>query len=319
MRRQMNRASTETGPKGFETAGAALSAACIGFSIGRRARHRGRPWSPFAQTPMGDHRGFCLRGRQVTIETEDLRVATQRTLPSPMEVKSRHPASDELLRGVVGARRQVKAILERRDHRLLVVVGPCSIHDPRAALDYAERLSRLSDETKDTLCIVMRAYFEKPRTDARLEGPDQRSVSRRHLPCRGRNLPCPQTAARYRSPGATDRNRSARSDDPSIPAGSHHLVCHRRTYGRIPNAPGNGIGTIIGSRSEERHRRVDRCGGQCAQSRLETASIPWHRRPRTGRADPNPGQPQRPYRAAWRATAAPTTTPARSSTVRPDC
>ncbi|MDE0421001.1 MAG: 3-deoxy-7-phosphoheptulonate synthase [Gammaproteobacteria bacterium] len=100
----------------------------------------------------------------MTIETEDLRVAAQRTLPSPVEVKSRYPASDELLRRVVDARRQVKAILERRDHRLLVVVGPCSIHDPRAALDYAERLSRLSEETKATLCIVMRAYFEKPRT-----------------------------------------------------------------------------------------------------------------------------------------------------------
>lgn len=100
----------------------------------------------------------------MTIETEDLRVAAQRTLPSPAEVKTRHPASDDLLRCVVDARRQVKAILERRDPRLLVVVGPCSIHDPRAALDYAERLSRLSEETKDTLCIVMRAYFEKPRT-----------------------------------------------------------------------------------------------------------------------------------------------------------
>ncbi|MYA16046.1 MAG: 3-deoxy-7-phosphoheptulonate synthase [Gammaproteobacteria bacterium] len=100
----------------------------------------------------------------MTIETEDLRVAAQRTLPSPVEVKSRYPASDELLRRVVDARRQVKAILERRDHRLLVVVGPCSIHDPGAALDYAERLSRLSEETKATLCIVMRAYFEKPRT-----------------------------------------------------------------------------------------------------------------------------------------------------------
>lgn len=100
----------------------------------------------------------------MTIETEDLRIAAQRTLPTPSEVKRRHPASDELRRGVVDARRRIKDILERRDHRLLVVVGPCSIHDPHAALDYAERLSRLAAETRDTLYIVMRVYFEKPRT-----------------------------------------------------------------------------------------------------------------------------------------------------------
>ena len=98
------------------------------------------------------------------IGTEDLRVGAPRALPPPVEVKRRHPANGELLRGVVDARRRIVDILERRDHRLLVVVGPCSIHDPKAALDYAERLSRLAAQTRDTLYIVMRAYFEKPRT-----------------------------------------------------------------------------------------------------------------------------------------------------------
>lgn len=97
-------------------------------------------------------------------ETEDLRVETQRTLPTPLQVKRSHPAGDELLRQVAVARRRVKDVLERRDHRLLVVVGPCSIHDPHAALDYAQRLSGLARETRDTLYVVMRAYFEKPRT-----------------------------------------------------------------------------------------------------------------------------------------------------------
>ena len=98
------------------------------------------------------------------VETEDLRIAAQRSLPPPVEVKRRHPANGELLRGVVDARRRIIDILERRDHRLLVVVGPCSIHDPKAALDYAERLSQLAAQTRDTLYIVMRAYFEKPRS-----------------------------------------------------------------------------------------------------------------------------------------------------------
>lgn len=106
----------------------------------------------------------------MTIETEDLRVEAQRTLATPEEVKRRHPADDELRRRVVTARRRIRDILERRDHRLLVVVGPCSIHDPYAAVDYADRLARLAAETRDTLYVVMRAYFEKPRTTTGWKG-----------------------------------------------------------------------------------------------------------------------------------------------------
>lgn len=106
----------------------------------------------------------------MTIETEDLRIEAQRTLPTPEEVKRRHPANDGLRRRVMDARRRVRDILERRDHRLLVVVGPCSIHDPYAAVDYADRLARLAAETRDTLYVVMRAYFEKPRTTTGWKG-----------------------------------------------------------------------------------------------------------------------------------------------------
>ncbi len=113
---------------------------------------------------------FVFGGTTVTIEAENLRIGAEVKLPTPREVKSRHAASDAVLRGVVEARRQIKDILERRDHRLLVVVGPCSIHDPRAALDYADRLSRLAVETRDTLYLVMRAYFEKPRTTTGWKG-----------------------------------------------------------------------------------------------------------------------------------------------------
>ena len=101
---------------------------------------------------------------------KSLGIATQRTLATPSEIKARHPANDTVLKGVAEARRRIKDILERRDPRLLVVVGPCSIHDPRAALDYAGRLSRLAAETRDTLYLVMRAYFEKPRTSTGWKG-----------------------------------------------------------------------------------------------------------------------------------------------------
>lgn len=91
-------------------------------------------------------------------------VASQYVLTTPAALKEALPLSDDL-RGVVTASRTVvQDILDRRDPRLLVVVGPCSIHDPVAALDYAARLRNLARELDDTLYIVMRAYFEKPRT-----------------------------------------------------------------------------------------------------------------------------------------------------------
>ncbi len=100
----------------------------------------------------------------MTIATENLNVTAQLALPSPTEVKRHPPASDAVLAFVADSRRRVRDILGRRDHRLLVVVGPCSIHDPDAARDYARRLKSLADETADSLYVVMRAYFEKPRT-----------------------------------------------------------------------------------------------------------------------------------------------------------
>ena len=104
------------------------------------------------------------------IDTEDLNVAAQRALPTPRQVKRRHSATDELLAFVAASRGRVKSILARRDHRLLVVVGPCSIHDPHAALDYAARLKELAHETRESLFLVMRTYLEKPRTSLGWKG-----------------------------------------------------------------------------------------------------------------------------------------------------
>ena len=102
--------------------------------------------------------------------TENLNVTAQAVLPTPAEVKGALPASEDVLKFVAASRRKVTDILARRDHRLLVVIGPCSIHDPYAARDYATRLRRLADDTAETLYIVMRAYFEKPRTTVGWKG-----------------------------------------------------------------------------------------------------------------------------------------------------
>ncbi len=96
--------------------------------------------------------------------THNLRVREVVRLQSPGAIKAQLPATEASNETVVRSRSTIEAILERRDPRLLVVIGPCSIHDPEAALEYAGRLNRLRRELENRLFIVMRVYFEKPRT-----------------------------------------------------------------------------------------------------------------------------------------------------------
>ncbi len=102
--------------------------------------------------------------------TENINVTAQEVLPTPYEVKDRLPAPTKVKDVVADSRRHIEAILNRDDHRLLVVIGPCSIHDVDAARDYADRLARIAEATSDTLYVVMRAYFEKPRTTVGWKG-----------------------------------------------------------------------------------------------------------------------------------------------------
>jgi 3-deoxy-7-phosphoheptulonate synthase len=98
------------------------------------------------------------------MKTDDLRIARIRPLLAPAILSEEFPLSDSAARFVDGSRRAIEAILSGTDARLMVVVGPCSIHDPVAAIQYAERLRQLSDKVSDSLLLVMRVYFEKPRT-----------------------------------------------------------------------------------------------------------------------------------------------------------
>jgi 3-deoxy-7-phosphoheptulonate synthase len=96
--------------------------------------------------------------------TDDVRIKHLRPLLSPAILMEEIAADAEACRVVANGRREVAEILHGRDDRLLVVVGPCSIHDPEAGLEYARRLRRVADAHRADLCIVMRVYFEKPRT-----------------------------------------------------------------------------------------------------------------------------------------------------------
>ena len=97
-------------------------------------------------------------------QTSDLRIASVQSLISPQELKAAHPMSDSAAETVFEARETVRRILRREDRRLLAVVGPCSIHDYAAASDYAHRLAELADSIRDRVYVLMRVYFEKPRT-----------------------------------------------------------------------------------------------------------------------------------------------------------
>jgi 3-deoxy-7-phosphoheptulonate synthase len=103
-------------------------------------------------------------------KTHDLRVNSTMPLATPDEIKRELPISDAASDAVAAARAGIEAILFGKDSRLLVVVGPCSIHDPEAALDYARRLRVVSERHADTLLICMRGYFEKPRTNIGWKG-----------------------------------------------------------------------------------------------------------------------------------------------------
>jgi 3-deoxy-7-phosphoheptulonate synthase len=102
--------------------------------------------------------------------TNNLNVLALDLMPSPDEIIGRLPLSEAAGRTVVEGRRAVEAILDGRDPRLFAVIGPCSIHDPVSGLDYARRLKALADEVASTLVVVMRVYFEKPRTSLGWKG-----------------------------------------------------------------------------------------------------------------------------------------------------
>jgi 3-deoxy-7-phosphoheptulonate synthase len=102
--------------------------------------------------------------------TRNLRVESVRPLLSPAILLEEVPISDEAARVLLEGRRHASRILHGEDDRLLAVVGPCSIHDPKAGLEYATRLRKVARELEEDLCIMMRVYFEKPRTTVGWKG-----------------------------------------------------------------------------------------------------------------------------------------------------
>lgn len=102
--------------------------------------------------------------------TDDLRIRNLKELLIPENLINEMPAQGAVADHVASARSDIQQVLQKTDDRLLVVVGPCSIHDPEAAMDYAARLKDVAGQLEDRLLIVMRVYFEKPRTTVGWKG-----------------------------------------------------------------------------------------------------------------------------------------------------
>ena len=101
---------------------------------------------------------------------DNVNITSQETLITPSALKADIPVSEAARATIAAGRQAIEDILERKDHRIFIVIGPCSIHDIDAAKEYAERLKALADKVSDTLLIVMRVYFEKPRTTVGWKG-----------------------------------------------------------------------------------------------------------------------------------------------------
>ena len=106
----------------------------------------------------------------MTYQTDDIRIKSITEVDPPTKVHSDHPITETAAHTVHSAREQIHNILHGKDDRLLVVIGPCSVHDPKAAIEYAKNLKIASEQLKDDLMIVMRVYFEKPRTTVGWKG-----------------------------------------------------------------------------------------------------------------------------------------------------
>ena len=103
-------------------------------------------------------------------QTDDLRINHVTEVESPAAIHNQFPISESAANTVANSRTAIHNILHGKDDRLLVIIGPCSVHDPKSAIEYAEKLKVVREQLKDDLEIVMRVYFEKPRTTVGWKG-----------------------------------------------------------------------------------------------------------------------------------------------------
>ena len=183
------------------------------------------------------------------------RVLEFEVLPTPAQVLGDLPLSDQAQEIVAYSRDEIRACLYGQDDRLLVIVGPCSVHDPAAALDYARRLAALKDELGGELLIVMRVYFEKPRTTVGWKGlindPDiDGSCNIKKRPAFGPSYAAWRIGRRF-----GHRHGIPGTNQPAIHFRRGQLGCDRRSQYGKPGAPPARFGHVDADRLQKRYRR----------------------------------------------------------------
>jgi len=106
----------------------------------------------------------------MTLKTDDLRIIETQELSTPEDVRKELPITELSAKTILNSRKTIENILGEKDDRIFVIIGPCSIHDPVAAMDYAKKLKKISQDVSENLFIIMRVYFEKPRTTVGWKG-----------------------------------------------------------------------------------------------------------------------------------------------------
>ena len=178
-------------------------------------------------------------------ETDDLRITSIDDVVTPAEMLEELPLSETISECVYTTRQAIHRILAGEDDRLLVIAGPCSIHDPAAAREYASRLLEHRRSLSDRLLIVMRVYFEKPRTTVGWKGLINDPEPRRPVQHRQGIARRATVAARPERHRRTGRGRIPRSHHPPIRRGPDQLGGNRRAHHGKPGAPRDGIGAVL--------------------------------------------------------------------------
>ena len=192
--------------------------------------------------------------------TEDIRIKWTKVVLPPVFLEEERPVTEAASATIFDARNEICDILNGRDSRLLVLAGPCSIHDTKAAREYAALLKTAIDEFSARPAHRHARLLREASHHHRLEGAHQRSLSRRVLQDQRRPAPGAPPAARSGRDGRSRRNRIPRHDFAAVHRRTGELGSHRRAHHREPGASPTGLGRLLPGGLQERHlrRRADR-------------------------------------------------------------
>ena len=222
------------------------------FFAGPASRHEGI--SIVIKTQASTEGWFASSER--TSQTDDLRIVDVTPLPPPEHLIRFFPIAGTPVETLIGkTRAAIRRIMQRQDDRLLVIIGPCSIHDPVAAVEYARRLKAERERHADTLEIVMRVYFEKPRTTVGWKGlinDPYLDETYRHRRGPAHRSPA---AARDQPPRHAGRQRVPRRHLAAVPRRPDRVGRDRGTHDREPGSSRAGLGPVGADRLQERDRR----------------------------------------------------------------